>query len=96
MPARSAALPGATLADLGRRERLARRCMNSAGEDDDREEEIGERPGGDDRRALAEPLVVERDLALLRRHRAERSASGVLDGVGVAEHLDVAAERDRS
>ena len=57
--------------DLGRREGLADDAVH-AGEGDDREQEIGERAGEDDRRALTEALVVERDGALFRGHLAER------------------------
>ena len=63
MPAASAALPGMHLADLGRRERLAVGHEQQR-QHDDREHEIGHRSGRDDRGALAQPLVMERDLAL--------------------------------
>ena len=51
------------LPDFGRREGLAVGHEQDR-QDDDREDEIRRRPGGDDRGALAQPLVVERDLSL--------------------------------
>src|SRR3546814_7973624 len=78
-------------ADHGRREGLAEDA-EQAGEHDDGKDEIGDRAGGHDRGALAEPLVRKGDRALRLAH-----APGVLGrhagGVGIAEHLHVAAER---
>ena len=54
-PARSAALRGFDLVDARRRARLAEEG-EEAGEDDDRQNEIRDRTGGDDRRARADFL----------------------------------------
>src|SRR3546814_494408 len=92
--ARPGGRPRHALADDGRRERLADDA-EEAGQHHDGEDEIGDRPRRDDGGALAEPLVREGDgalrfahaLAALRRHAG---------GVGVAEHLHVAAERNQA
>ena len=63
---------------------------------DDREQEIRRRPGRDDRGALAQPLVVKGDLPLRRREPRQPGGRQARAGVAVAEHLDIAAERDRA
>src|SRR3546814_6118119 len=59
-------------ADHGRREGLAEDA-EQAGEHDDGKDEIGDRAGGHDRGALAEPLVRKGDRAL--RLRSEEHTS---------------------
>ena len=92
MPPAAAALLGCTCADFGRREGLSLEDEDD-GEHQHREDEIGDRPGGDHCRALRQALVVEGDFALLGRHGAQLIARH-RGGIGIAEHLDVAAERD--
>ena len=66
------------------------------GQDNNRKYEIRGGPGSDDRRTLAEPLVMERDLPLrLSKSREPRSRKPGAD-IGVAKHLDVPAKRDRA
>ena len=66
-----------------------------AGEDDDGEEEVGDRPGCHDGGALPDRLIME---ALTARSAAlidvSVSSSGVARRVTVAEELDVAAQRN--
>ena len=93
MPACAAALPGPNWTDLGRRERLAvGRKAAPARRSRTRNWRSARR-----RRSprAARAACEERDLALGRRHVPDGAARRA-GGVGVAEHLDVAAERDRA
>ena len=78
--------------DDGRRVALAggheQQCQN-----EDREKIVDSRAGEHDGGALRHVLVVETDLALLGGQPIH-SLAGTARRVSVAEHLDVAAERD--
>ena len=80
------------LPDLGWRERLAVGHEKQR-QHDDCEYEIGQRSGRDDRGALAEPLAMKRYLALGGGQLSDAGRQS-RTRVGVAEHLDVTAERD--
>ena len=69
--------------------------LKIAGENGDRQDEIGDRPGRDDRRAGADALAGKRMCPLRRIHCLDFSAIGNARLVLVAEELDVAAERDQ-
>src|ERR1700730_2530545 len=82
------------LIDARRRARLAEE-REQAGEDHDRQNEVGNRARGHDRRARSDLLVVETALALFLGHVGERVRRR-RRGLGlVAEELDIAAERNR-
>ena len=63
-------------------------------EDHDRQDEVRDRPGRDDRGALADRLEEEALAPLRLAHVADRFLIRHARGVLVAEELDVAAERD--
>ena len=79
---------------LGGGDALAENAEDS-GENDDGEQEIGNRAGRHDGRALGERLALEASLALLLGQLLERpaAAAGARD-VLVVDELHVAAERD--
>src|SRR3546814_17576203 len=79
------------LADHGRREGLAEDA-EQAGEHDDGKDEIGDRAGGHDRGALAEPLVRKGD-RVLRLANAPGVVGRPAGGVGLAEHFHFADAR---
>ena len=66
-----------------------------AGEDHDRQDEIGDRAGGDDRGARTDLLVMEAAGVLFRGHAGERLGRRRRGLAIVAEELHIAAERDR-
>ena len=72
-PARSAALPGLTMSTLAAVLRSPKK-VKIGGEDDDGEQEIGDRPGRDDRRAGAKRLALETVLALFLGHALRGAA----------------------
>jgi hypothetical protein len=80
--------------DLRRRARFAEK-REQAGENHDRQNEIRDRAGGDDRRARADFLVMEALLAFRLRHGGERCARWRARLRFVAEELDVAAQWNR-
>src|ERR1700730_6692331 len=86
---------GLHLADFGRGEGLAI-GHEQQGQHDNRKHEIGDRTAGDDRGALAKPLAVEGHRPFGRTELAQPGDRQAGAGIGVAEHLDVAAERDRA
>ncbi len=83
------------LADFGRGEGLAI-GHEQQGQHDDRKHEIRNRTAGDDRGALAKPLAVEGHRPFGGAELGQPGDRQAGAGVGVAEHLDVAAERDRA
>src|SRR5437879_7287474 len=86
---------GFDLVDARRRARLAEEGEQT-GEDDDRQNEIRDRTGGNDGRARADFLVMEAARPLLLSHAGERFGRGRRRGLRfVAEELHIAAERDR-
>src|SRR5207253_11519847 len=86
---------GFDLVDARRRARLAEEGEET-GEDDDRQNEIRDRTGGDDRRARADFLVMKAARPLLVGHSGERFGRGRRRGLRfVAEELHITAERDR-
>ena len=82
------------LVDARGRARLAEE-REQAGEDHDRQQEIGDRTGRHDRRARSDLLVMETARALFRGHVGERFGRRRRGLALVAEELDIAAERDR-
>ncbi len=66
-----------------------------AGEDHDREQEVGDRAGRHDRRARSNLLVMKTARALFRGHLGERLGRRRGGFALVAEELHIAAERDR-
>ena len=80
--------------DARRRARLAEK-REQTGKDHDRQNEIGDRTGGHDRRARSDFLVVEAARALFFGHAGERFGRRRRGLALVAEELDVATERDR-
>ncbi len=91
-PARLGGAAGLDLADLGRRERLAE-CREQQAQRDHGEEKIGRRPGDHHGDALHQPLVMEGNRLFGVAHPLEVFGRGLGSGIGVAEHLDVAAQR---
>ena len=83
------------LSDFGRREGLAVGHEQQR-QDHDGEDEIGYRSAGDDRRPLAEPLAMKGHGPFRRAQLGQPRDRQTRSGVGVAKHLDVAAERDRA
>ena len=85
---------GFDLVDARGRARLAEE-REQAGEDHDRQHEIGDRTGGHDGRARSDLLVVETAGALFLGHAGERFGRRRRGLALVAEELHIAAERDR-
>ena len=95
--AQAGALGGAAGDDLidPRDQHLLAEEIGRAGEDQDRQQEVGDRPRGHDRGALAERLSREGALALALRHARDPGSVGSAGGVGVAGEFHVAAKRDQ-
>jgi hypothetical protein len=68
---------------------------DEAGEDDDRQKEVEERPGEHGQHPPADGGAVEGVARSSGAHLLERLGVGAARGVAVAEELDVAAERQR-
>ena len=68
--------------------------IEGAGENRDRQQEIGDRPGRDDRRSFDDRLAEEADLALGRPHFFKLVAVRRARGVFIAVELHIAAERN--
>src|SRR6185437_16272378 len=81
------------LADFCRGKRLAVGHEQER-QHDDREDEIRDRTARDDRGPLTQPLEVERRLALRLRQLVHAHKREAGTRVAVAEHLDVAAQRN--
>src|SRR5680860_1698576 len=77
--------------DLGRGDPLAEGAEDG-GKDENRQDEIGDRPRRHDGRALAERLALEAPLALRLRERLEDLAAGRARDVLVVDEFHVAAE----
>src|SRR5437762_4244961 len=65
-------------------------------EDDDREDKIRDRSAGDNCGALPQSLAVERYGPFRRAQLVHPGDRQARTGIGIAKHLDVAAERDRA
>src|SRR5260221_9598598 len=85
---------GLHLPDIGRRERLAD-GGEEPGEKDDGEDKVSRRSSRDNGDALAQAFVMEGDRAIVLAHRGKRIGRQRA-GIGIAIHLDVAAERYRA
>jgi hypothetical protein len=68
---------------------------STRGQDEDRGDEIGDRPGGDDRRARQHRLARQRLATLGRGHPRQRLAVGGARRVAIAGETNVAADRNR-
>ena len=67
----------------------------NSGEDHDRENEIGKRPGNDDRGALPHALAEERHLSLGLGHRRGSLLVGHRGAIGIAVKFHIAAKRQK-